>query len=129
VIEILDSTPLEPEEPDAEDVSLGRARITFNNVEFAYKPSEPVLRGISFVAEAGQMTRLSDIRAAGNRRWYRSYCGSTIRRRERSKSTASISARFRAARLRENIAYVGQDIFLFNGTIRENIRFGSWGDV
>jgi ATP-binding cassette, subfamily B, bacterial MsbA len=124
VIEILDSTPLEREEADAEVVALGRSRITFNNVEFAYKSGEPVLRGISFVAEAGQMTALVGHSGGG-----KSTVVSLILRFYDPKSGTieidgvDISQIPRRA-LRKNIAYVGQDIFLFNGTVKENIAFG-----
>ena len=44
--------------------------------------------------------------------------------RQRSRSTGRISRACRAHSLRQQIAYVGQDVFLFRGTIRDNIAFG-----
>lgn len=127
VIEILDSTPLEPEEPDTRDVSLGRSRIAFNNVEFAYKSGEPVLRGISFVAEAGQMTALVGHSGGGKS----TVVSLILRFYDPQSGTIEIDgvdiSRIPRRALRKNIAYVGQDIFLFNGTVKENIAFGKVG--
>ena len=127
LFEILDSTPLEPEEPETMDFPSGRAKIAFDNVAFAYNPEEPVLRKLSFVAEAGQMTALVGHSGGGKStvvslllRFYEPQAG-TIEIDGVDIRTISRRA------LRRNIAYVGQDIFLFNGTVRANIGFGKLG--
>jgi ATP-binding cassette subfamily B protein len=58
LFDILDSPPFEPEEPESGDFRIGKGEVRFDEVEFAYNSSEPVLRRLSFVAEAGQMTAL-----------------------------------------------------------------------
>ncbi|MCC6947654.1 MAG: ABC transporter ATP-binding protein [Bradyrhizobiaceae bacterium] len=127
LFEILDSSPLEPAEPESSDFRIGKGRVRFDNVEFAYRPGEPVLRRLSFVAEAGQMTAFVGHSGGGKStvvslilRFYEPQAGAIeidgVNIRQIPRRT-----------LRSQIAYVGQDIFLFNGTIAENIGFGKLG--
>lgn len=127
LFEILDTPPLEPDEPHTGNYRIEKGRVRFDNVEFAYNPSEPVLRRLSFVAEAGQMTALVGHSGGGKStivslilRFYQPQAG-TI-----EIDGVDIRQIPRQA-LRKQIAYVGQDIFLFNGTIAENIGFGKLG--
>src|SRR5262249_58508893 len=48
----------EPIEDGLPPLALTQARVEFANVSFAYRPGEPVLRGMSFVAEPSRMTAL-----------------------------------------------------------------------
>jgi ATP-binding cassette subfamily B protein len=121
---ILDSPVTEPEEPDAVRFRIERGEIRFNNVNFRYRRRRQVLHDLSFTAEAGEMTALVGQSGGGKStvialilRFYQPQGGSIevdgvdIRRISRRS-------------LREQIAYVGQDVFLFRGSIRENIAFG-----
>lgn len=111
-------------EEEAESKALLKGRIEFKNVKFSYRVGEPVLSGISFVAEPDQLTALVGPSGGGKStilalvlRFYTPQAGvididgTDIRRITRRS-------------LREQIAYVGQDVFLFSGTIAENISFG-----
>ena len=127
LFEIIDSPPLEPDEPDIGNVTIGPGRIRFDNVEFAYKSSEPVLRQLSFVAEAGLMTALVGHSGGGKStivslilRFYQPQAGII-------KIDGIDIQQIPRRSLRRQIAYVGQDIFLFDGTIAENIAFGKLG--
>ena len=103
------------------------ARVEFNDVRFAYRAGETVLQGMTFVAEPGRMTALVGPSGGGKStvfnlmlRFYEPDGGSiTID----GQDIASVSRRS----LRRQIAYVGQDVFLFHGTIRENIAIGKPG--
>ena len=94
---------------------------------FAYRPGEPVLRNMSFVAEPGRMTALVGPSGGGKStilnlilRFYEVSGGViTID----GQDIATVSRRS----LRSQISYVGQDVFLFRATIRENIAFGRPG--
>src|SRR5579864_1394947 len=105
-------------------IHVTSGRIEFNEVEFGYRPKFPVLRGASFVVEAGSVTALVGPSGGGKStilnlllRLYEPYGGSiTI-------DTNEISTVSRSS-LRNNLAFVGQDAFLFNGTVRENIALG-----
>lgn len=98
--------------------------IRLNDVNFSYVPGHPVLKGISLYAKPGQRIALVGSTGAGKttitnliNHFYDidsgsiSYDGIDIRR-------------IRKADLRRTLGMVLQDIHLFEGTIRENIRFG-----
>ena len=90
-------------------------------MRFAYRPDEPVLRSMSFVAEPGKVTALVGPSGGGKStmlnlilRFYETDGGAI---RIDGQDIAPVSRRS----LRRQIAYVGQDVLLFRGTIRENI--------
>jgi ATP-binding cassette subfamily B protein len=124
LFEILDSPPLEPSEPETADVRIDRGEVRFSNVEFAYNAKEPVLDKVSFVAQAGRMTALVGHSGGG-----KSTIVSLILRFYEPKGGSieidGVDIRQIPRRvLRRHVAYVGQDVFLFNGTVGENIGFG-----
>jgi subfamily B ATP-binding cassette protein MsbA len=101
--------------------------IVFDQVRFGYNKDEPVLRDLSLVAEAGKTTALVGQSGGGKStivnmilRFYDPQSG-TISIDGQDTSTVSVAS------VREAMAYVGQDVFLFAGTIRENIAFGKPG--
>jgi ATP-binding cassette subfamily B protein len=123
--ELIDAPPSEPIVADEPPLVLSPAvRIEFSAVRFAYRPDEPVIRGMSFVAEPGKVTALVGHSGGGKStvlnlllRFYDADGGNiTIDGRE-------ISHLPRRA-LRRQIGFVGQHVHLFRGTIRENIAFG-----
>jgi ATP-binding cassette, subfamily B, bacterial MsbA len=127
LFEIIDSTPTEPVDDDRPQLVLDKACIEFSRVEFAYRTGDPVIRDLSFVAEPAQLTALVGHSGGGK---------STIlnlipRFYERSGGVIAIDGQDVAAvsrrSLRRQIAYVGQDVYLFHGTIRDNIAFGRPG--
>jgi ATP-binding cassette, subfamily B, bacterial MsbA len=101
--------------------------IVFDKVSFGYKPDEPVLRELSLHAEAGKTTALVGQSGGGKStvvnlilRFYEPQSGAlTIDGQDIGK--VSVGS------LREAMAYVGQDVYLFAGSIRENIAFGHPG--
>jgi subfamily B ATP-binding cassette protein MsbA len=126
LFEILDSPAQEVEEPTVADHKFGKGSLQFRDVEFAYK-TEPILRRLSFVADAGKMTAFVGHSGGGKStivslilRFYEPQSG---RIEIDGVDVKNIPRRA----LRSQIAYVGQDIFLFNGTISENIGFGKLG--
>jgi subfamily B ATP-binding cassette protein MsbA len=127
LFEIIDSVPTEPKDDDRPQLVVSKARVEFSHVNFAYRPGEPVLRELSFVAEPGRMTALVGHSGGGKStilnlipRFYEVSSGAIM---IDGHNVAEVSRRS----LRRQIAYVGQDVFLFRGTIRENIAFGKPG--
>ena len=124
LFEVIDSPPSEAPDGDKPDLQITTARLEFKDVHFAYRAEEAVLRGMSFVAEPGKLTALVGPSGGGKStvfnlllRFYENERGLiTIDGQDISK----VSRRS----LRQHIAYVGQEVFLFRGTIRENIAFG-----
>jgi ATP-binding cassette subfamily B protein len=106
-------------------VRVGEVR--FRQVSFAYAPRAPVLAGLDFVAPGGRTTALVGISGGGKstvfnlllRFWTPESGIVTID----GQDIASISL----PSLRAGIALVSQDVFLFEGTIRDNIGVGRQG--
>lgn len=127
LFEILDSPPTEPSDEGKPSLKLTAARVEFREVCFAYRPGEPVIRGMSFVAEPGRVTALVGPSGGG-----KSTVLSLIMRLYEIDSGAILIdgqdiAGVSRASLRRQIAYVGQDVFLFRVSIRDNIAFGRPG--
>jgi ABC-type multidrug transport system fused ATPase/permease subunit len=127
LFEVIDSPPSEPFDRDKPDLQIKSARLEFDNVHFAYRGEEAVLQGMSFVAEPGRLTALVGPSGGGKStvfnlllRFYEAERGKMI---IDEQDISQVSRRS----LRRHIAYVGQDVFLFRGTIRENIEFGKPG--
>jgi ATP-binding cassette, subfamily B, bacterial MsbA len=127
LFEILDSPPSEPADDDKPALQIKNPRITFDDLHFAYRSDSAVLRGMTFAAEAGKMTALVGPSGGGKStvfnlimRFYDFEHGTIL---IDGQDITKVSRRS----LRRHIAYVGQDVFLFRGTIRENIAFGKPG--
>jgi len=125
--EIIDSPASEPIEDRMPPLALTQARVEFADVRFAYRPDEPVLKGISFVAEPSKVTALVGQSGGGKStvlnlilRFYDAQSGKIV---IDGQDIATVSRRS----LRRQMAYVGQDVKLFSGSIRDNIAFGRPG--
>ena len=100
--------------------------ISFDKVRFAYKGTEAI-RGISFTAQEGQMTALVGESGSGKSTiarliaHYYDVDSGTIRIGGQDIRTLSLET------LGNEVAYVSQELFLFNKTIMENIRVGRPG--
>jgi ATP-binding cassette, subfamily B, bacterial MsbA len=127
LFDIIDTPPTEPRDENLPALKLTTARVELADVNFAYRASEPVIRGLSFVAEPGKVTALVGPSGGGKStvlnlvmRFYEVDSGTIL---IDGQNIATLSR----ASLRGQIAYVGQDVFLFHGTIRENIALGKPG--
>jgi ATP-binding cassette subfamily B protein len=125
IIEILDTESAVKEKPDAVELSDVRGEVTFRNVSFSYNSLSPVLNGVSFSTEPGQLVALIGGSGSG-----KSTIASLIPRfydvTSGNIAIDGIDIRdVTLASLRRNIGIVQQDIFLFSDTIRENIAYGA----
>jgi ATP-binding cassette subfamily B protein len=126
LFDVLDSAPAEEDEKKPA-LAVSRGRIELREVFFAYRQGEPVLRGLSLGVEPGSTTALVGPSGAGKstimnliERFYDPQAGTiTID----GVNIADVSRRS----LRDQIAYVSQDAFLFSGTVRDNIAMGRAG--
>ena len=143
VFEILDLEPSIADAPDAVDVPRGDGRVEFRDVHFRYpsadevslasleevatldrKQNEPVLRGVSFTVEPGQLVALVGPSGAGKTttsmlvpRVYDVTDGAVL--------VGGVDVRHAtAASLRAEIGVVTQDAHLFHDTIRNNLAYG-----
>lgn len=124
VFEILDSTPAIHDKKDAVELKAVHDTIEFKNVYFSYRPDVPVLKNINLKVNAGQSIAL-----VGNSGGGKSTIVSLIPRFYDIKSgnilIDGVDIRdLTLTSLRDQIAVVFQDNFLFAGTIRENVRMG-----
>lgn len=124
IYEILDLEPGQADKPGAPALKVDRAEIVFENVGFGYHPGEPVLKGMSFTARPGRTTALIGASGGGKstvisllQRFYDVSEGAIRIDGQDIRDVATAS-------LRAQIAYVPQTPYLFEGTIRENIRLG-----
>ena len=127
LFDVIDHPPTETPDAEKPALKLSAGRVEFAEVQFAYRPGERVIRNLSFVAEPGRITALVGPSGGGKStifnlllRFHEADGGSVI---IDGQNIASVSRRS----LRSQIAYVGQDVFLFRGSIRENIAVGRAG--
>jgi ATP-binding cassette subfamily B protein len=120
--------PLEIEsKPDAVIPEKTEGGIEFKEVGFHYNSGTPILQDISFNIEKGKTTALVGASGAGKStitnlipRLYDTISGEVLIDGVNIKDLD-------LAYLRENIGYVTQDTYLFNGTIRENLLYAKTG--
>ena len=125
--EVIDSPAGEPSDDDRPALALTEARVEFADVTFAYSAGTPVLRGMSFVAPRGKVTALVGPSGGGKStvlnlllRFYDVGSGRIL---IDGQDIAAVSR----SSLRHEIAYVGQIVHLFRGSIRDNIALGKLG--
>ena len=125
VFEILDIEPDIKDSPNAIKVGKLSGRVEFKDVTFSYEDGITVLEKISFEAKAGQMIAIVGPTGVGKStisgliaRFYDPTSGSIIMDGIDIKDMTLES-------LRCQLSLVLQDVFLFNGTIGENIAYGS----
>lgn len=120
----LDSRPDVVDAPDARELKSKNMSVGFHEVSFAYNPTEPVLKNISLHVPAGKVCALVGPSGGGKttlfnllERFYEPQVGKiTVNRTDIKK--------YSLKSLRENIAEVSQSVFLFNGSIEDNIKYG-----
>lgn len=110
--ELMDTAPAINDKPGALAVSQLRGDINYQDVHFSYSADKPLLKGLNLKIRAGETTLCSLLT-----RFYEPTSGvNTIDGIDISEMTQ--------ASLRGNIGIVQQDVFLFGGSIRENIAYG-----
>ena len=120
----LDSKPDIVDAPDARELKSKNMSVGFHGVSFAYDPTEPVLKNINLHVPAGKVCALVGPSGGGKttlfnllERFYEPQVGKiTVNRTDIKK--------YSLKSLRENIAEVSQSVFLFNGSIEDNIKYG-----
>jgi ATP-binding cassette, subfamily B, bacterial MsbA len=124
LFDIIDSPPTEADDSDKPALVVNDGRIEFINVNFAYRPDHPVLRNTCFVAAPGQVTALVGPSGGGKSTifsllldFYRAQSGAVAIDGQNLGDVTRKS-------VRGSIAYVGQEPFLFRGSIRDNIMCG-----
>lgn len=123
VFDLLDAEEQSPE-PSASAPVPARGRVAFEDVDFRYRPDQPLIDDLSLVAEPGQTVAIVGPTGAGKTtlvnlimRFYELDGG-------RITLDGTDVTDMRRDDLRSKIGMVLQDAWLFGGTIRDNIRYG-----
>lgn len=124
IFEVLDTQPDIIDRPKAKPIATVEGTISFEDVCFSYDENTPILDHVSFEVKAGQMLAIVGPTGVGKSttvnllaRFYDPDSGQ-IRIDGVDISKITISS------LRDHMSIVLQDVFLFNGTIAENIAYG-----
>jgi ATP-binding cassette, subfamily B, multidrug efflux pump len=124
IFELLDAESAVQEKPDAIDLVAPAGHVKFDDVSFGYDVASPVLQHINMEAHPGQVIALLGPAGSGK---------STIvnlipRFYDVTGGSITIDGHdlrdLKIASLRKSIGIVQQDVFLFIGTIRDNIAYG-----
>ncbi len=121
---ILAQNPQIEDLPGAQPLKVSAGAVRFENVEFAYDPGRPILRGVSFEASAGHTIAIVGPSGAGkstiSRLLFRFYEPNSGRILIDGQNIGAVTQ----TSLRAAIGMVPQDTVLFNDTILYNIRYG-----
>ena len=125
VFHIFDVVPDVVDDPHAHSLERCEGRIAFDDVSFAYDGRGPVLRNISLRIEAGEHIAIVGLSGAGKStlmhlllRFFDPTDGRVL--------LDSYSLRdLRIDSVRKNISVVSQEVYLFGGSVMENIRYGN----
>ncbi|RMH01468.1 MAG: ABC transporter ATP-binding protein [Chloroflexi bacterium] len=124
VFNLLDTKPDITDAPDAIQLPPIKGHVVFEDVSFAYKDGEPVLRNIYLTAEPGQTIALVGETGAGKSTIIRLLARFFDVTNGRITIDGYDIRQVTRASLRSQLGVVLQDTFLFTGTIADNIRYG-----
>ena len=126
-VELMRTQPEISDAADAEELRDVRGEICFDHVSFSYKEGTPVLDDVSFTVSPGETFALVGSSGGGKT----TICHLIPRFYDVSSGTVSVDGKdvrhLTQESLRQNIGIIQQDVFLFAGTIMENIRYGRPG--
>jgi subfamily B ATP-binding cassette protein MsbA len=127
MFELIDTKPTLTESAGAPALAVSSGEIRFEDVTFGYNAPDAVVQNLSFAAAAGKTTALVGLSGSGKTtmmnlvlRFWDPWTGKVL------VDGADIS-QVQLASLRRNVSLVSQDVFLVEGTIRDNIRAGREG--
>jgi ABC-type multidrug transport system fused ATPase/permease subunit len=126
LLEFLNLEPEVREKAEAISLSATRGEVEFRDMSFAYQPGQPVLRHINLRISAGQRVAIVGRSGAGKStmvdlllRFYDPQGGVILLDGQDLRDL-----RFRS--LRDSIAIVSAEPFLFHATMEENVRYANW---
>ncbi|EGQ0539202.1 ABC transporter ATP-binding protein [Listeria monocytogenes] len=123
-LEVMDTEPAIQDEKDAKPAEAFRGDIAYNQVSFEYSDGKNVLNHINLSIKAGETVAFVGPSGAGKT----TICNLLPRFYDVSAGEITIDdeniKRFTLPSLRAQIGVVQQDVFLFSGTVRENIAYG-----
>jgi subfamily B ATP-binding cassette protein MsbA len=131
VFDLLDEQPQVVDQPGAKALQVSQVsggQVVFDKVSFSYVPGQPVLQNLSFAIAAGQMVAVVGPSGAGKStianlllRFHEPVAGQVL---VDGQDIAAVTQ----ASLRDAIAFVGQEIYLFNDSVSANIAYNQPAD-
>jgi len=113
------------DKPNAKNINLKKATITFKNIDFSYVPEKQIFKDLNLTISAGEKVGLVGLSGAGKStlislllRSYLPQSGKIMLNRYDIADITEVS-------LHKNIAYVPQDVTLFNRSLYENLKIGN----
>ncbi|WP_026694298.1 ABC transporter ATP-binding protein [Peribacillus kribbensis] len=126
-IEMIDKEPDVKDREGAEDAGLLTGDIAFKDVSFSYDQKKPVLKDINLKIQSGETVAFVGPSGAGKT----TICSLIPRFYDTDAGTITIDGldirEVTKKSLRSQIGIVQQDVFLFTGTLKENIAYGKLG--
>ncbi len=124
VFEVLGLEDDKPDRPDARDAPPAVREIQFDRVEFEYREGKPVVRDFSMVVPGGTVVALVGRSGAGKT----TVTDLVARFHDPTRGRILVNGvdirDFRLKTYRDLLALVQQDVFLFDGSVRDNIAYG-----
>ena len=125
IFEFLDIKPQIRDAPGAISLSKVNGDLRFEKVSFSYRSGEPILEDISFDAKKGERVAIVGPSGVGKTTIMNLIC----RFYEPSRGVVKLDEldvkKIKLSSLRKQIGVVSQETFLFNTSIKENLRYGS----
>ncbi len=124
VFEVLAMEDDKPDRPDAVDAPTDVREIRFDGVEFEYRPGQPVVRDFNVIVPGGSVVALVGRSGAGKT----TVTDLVARFHDPTRGTILLNGQdireFTLRSYRKLLAIVQQDVFLFDGSVRDNIAYG-----
>jgi ATP-binding cassette subfamily B protein len=124
VYEMIDAPVDIKDAPNAREITIEKGKVEFRNVTFGYVKDRPVLKNVSFTVHPGEKIAILGATGSGKTsiiylipRFYDIDSGSIL-------IDGNDIRDFKLSSLRRQIGLVLQDVFIFTGTIKDNIAFG-----
>ncbi|WP_187326834.1 ABC transporter ATP-binding protein [Martelella lutilitoris] len=125
--ELKDHPIMLKEAENAQPIPPGGGEIHFENVVFSYDENKPLFKGLNLVFPAGKTTALVGASGGGKS----TIINLVMRMFDPDEGVITVNGldlrQVSFESLRAHMSYVGQDTFLFNGTVRENLALGRQG--
>ncbi len=124
IFELLDTTPAIPEPATPRAIGRLRGELEFDKVWFAYHEEDWVLRDVSFRLAPGEKVAIVGATGAGKTTIANLLCRFYDFQKGSIRADRTDIREIESKSLRRQIGLVLQDVFLFSGSVRENVAFG-----